>query len=276
MYAAATKRKFPFLVVDFWSDEGRGSEYQRRIPLAVLVEFLEGELGLRSGELLELRHSGGRRLDTWRIRTKGEIIFRERFAMASEFTRVADGVRWMCSVRGGESGGGRTEERGQLPVPKPTEQKFPTLKVVNPPDECEDEEIREAIEPFAVVKSDIRASAFRESDHPFLAGVLDGNRVVKIAPRPGMDVPKRIVIRGQRVRILVLDGRKRCFKCGKEDHLAADCVEGGEEEEVFEECDEDGGTREGEDASTLVGVAGGIQEERKTRSGRTTKPSYKE
>ena len=273
-YAAATKRKFPFLVVDFWSDESGGSAGQRRIPLPVLVEFLEGDLGLRGGELLELRHTGGRQLDTWRIRTKGEIIVKERFESATEFTRKSGGVMWMCSIRGGRSKNEQMEEKNPLPVPRPTEQRFPTLKLLNPPEECEDEEIKEAIKPFAIVKSEIRSSAFRESDHPFLAGVLDGNKVVRYAPRPGVEIPKRVLVRGQRVRILILDGQKRCFRCGKPDHLAAGCVEGEDEdeEEVFEEC---GGRGTGGEESEVEGTDGRAwdrgtenQGERKTRSGR--------
>lgn len=225
-YANVTKRRFPFLVVDCWRIGG--GEEGRRAPIGLVGRFLEEDARLEGGELMELRFSGGKNVCTYRVRTKNEIIVRDRFKDGVQFVKQFENDEWVFSIRGGE-------KAQEMQRPVPLVRKPPILKILEPPEECEDEEITEEVAKFAEPKSQIWSCSYTAKDHPILAGVLDGNKALRVEPHTAVAIPRRINLRGQRIRVLLLDGVKRCFRCNSLDHLAAECGGVDEDDEITED-----------------------------------------
>jgi len=147
---------------------------------------------------------------------------RERFGGGTVFEREIGGMKYKCAIRGGD------------------EAKKPIIRVINYPDGVDNEEIRKSVNEFAKVTSEIRCERHTKRDGEFLSGIPNGNLVME-AELIGR-VPRTIEIEQRKVRIVVLDGKKRCYKCNSEDHIAAVCgleESPGTDEDSVAESEED-------------------------------------
>lgn len=201
-YATAAKRAFQFMTVDFWKSEESepppGEEQNFVVPLKVVVKFIMDHLKLENKEIVELRWLGGS-MAAWKIKTKEDIIVNKRYKIA-EFEDEVDGYIWKCSIRGGMR---KPNDGGPLIKIRPP---GATVKIISPPEEVQNHEIVKEILKFGDIASAIRPCTYRgidnSNDHPFLMGILNGNKSVQVRIKPGMQAPKMILLRGKKVRIL--------------------------------------------------------------------------
>lgn len=230
-YATAARRAFPFLTIDFWKAEGQDDQRTEGrslvVPLEVVVKFLMKHLKLDNKEIVELRHLGGPN-GTWKVKTREEIIVEKRFEVA-EFEDEFNGRVWRCSIRGGMK---KPKDGGPMVRIRPP---GVTVKIMNPPEEVPNHEIAKKLMEFGDIGSSIKACTYRKDDHPWLEGILNGNKSVLVRMKPDMEVPRSIMLRGKKVRLLCFDGSMKCYGCGKEGHKVAECPGGGLDDDDDEE-----------------------------------------
>lgn len=201
-YAGVAKRNFPSLVLDFTSN---GSNVN--LTTTIIADFLFDELKLIKDEVTKVSKvpsppsnlNGFKK--TVRVRTADEIIVRNRFGESCEFQRSYGNIIWTCQIRGGR--------------------KNSNLRLLNVPDDINEDRMIETITTFAKPLSTVRDEVFGHLHDQRLAGIPNGNKLILIEVVER--VPDFIEVGTRKIRVLHRSQPSRCFACQETGHLQAEC-----------------------------------------------------
>ncbi|XP_059079597.1 uncharacterized protein LOC131877813 isoform X2 [Tigriopus californicus] len=183
------------LVLDF-----ECSEATRRPSPKVVGDFVISVLGLRSTDIAMIGQAGGPK-NTVRVFTKQEIDVAEQYGSSLQFERTFEEVTWRCSIRGGSS--------------------VSALRFLNVQYYASDEELLDAIRPFAVDKSGISKELF--AGDTLIDGIWNGHKRVQVEIKPLTSIPDFVQVRGRKIFLQHKDQTRRCFRCKEEGHIGRDC-----------------------------------------------------
>lgn len=201
-YAGVTKRSFPSLVLDFSSEASNAI-----LTTTIIADFLFEDLKLKKQEVTKVSkvpsppigQNFSRR--TVRIRTEEEIIVKDRFGDSFEFQRSYGNIQWRCQIRGGR--------------------KNSNLRLLNVPDDMDEERMVGAIKSFAKPLSEVKDEVFGQFHDPRLNGIPNGNKLILIEVE-GI-VPEYIEIGSRKIRVLHRSQPRRCYACNQAGHFQVDC-----------------------------------------------------
>lgn len=183
------------LVLDF-----ECSDPSRRPSPKIVGDFKVSELGLKSIDIVMIGQAGGPK-NTVRVITKKEINVSERFGSSLQFERAYDEVTWRCSIRGGSS--------------------VSALRFLNVQYFASNEELLEAIRPFAISKSEVCEEVF--AGNTLIDGIWNGHKRVGVEIKSLALIPNFVMVRGRKIFIQHRDQIRRCYRCNEEGHIGKDC-----------------------------------------------------